>query len=338
MRSLTGLFLMLTGLAVGAHAYYPATVEKHVHIAQLARVISPAVPISVSTRDANGDSVRTFSPGSRLLSDDRSDREVAIKTVELPASPILNTAPKLVRTDGWQAAVVRTADRKVTPTNRVLSDAERWRLVRDVQKELRRAGCYWGKLDGSWGAGSKYAIQEFMLQVNASLPTTQPEPIMLTLLQSHPGTVCGKSCQAGYTKSANGRCLPYAITAQKRPEPTPKVVAPPARLVRSGTTDAAVAPTPRVAKAPRQYPAGRMAVGGPVHRINPRASDGGLAAPALVETAPRVVPRAKPAVRAVKKRKAKAQRKKARKKYRSASRKKARRKALIRQAFGEGFD
>ncbi len=338
MRSIAGLFLMLTGIAVGAHAYYPDTIEKHLHITQLARVLTPAAPYGISVRDGRGETVRTFSPGNRLWTAGRSNRTATVETVQQPASPILNTTPKLVRTDGWGAAVVRTASRLDSPS-RPMSDSERWRLVRDMQMELRRAGCYWGKLDGSWGAGSKYAIQEFMLQVNASLPTTQPEPVMLTLLQSHPGTVCGKSCQDGYTKSANGRCLPYAITAEKRSEPELNVVVPPARLVRSGTIDAAAPPAPRVARAPRQYPEGRMAIGGPVHEVNPRYSAPGVAsAPPLVGVAPRPVAAAQPVYRpsSSKKRKAKAQRK--RKKYRSATRKRARRRALIRQAFGDGFD
>lgn len=330
---------MLTGIAVGAHAYFPETIERHVHFAQLARVLTPAAPYVVSARDASGETVRSFSPGHRLLTTGSTDRSANVKTIEQPASAILNTAPKLVLSNGWDAAVIRTAD-LADSQSRPLTEAERWRLARDIQTELRRAGCYWGKLDGSWGAGSKYSLQEFLLQVNATLPTTSPEPIMLTLLQSHQGTVCGKSCQDGYTKSANGRCLPYAITAEKRPEPENTVVAPPARLVRSGTVDAADMTSPQLAQAARQYPEGRMSIGGPIENIDPRYSAPGVAsAPPLTAVAPRPVAFAQPVHRpgGNKKRKAVGQRKTSTK-YRSASSQKSRRQALIRKAFGDGFD
>ncbi|MBU2581171.1 MAG: peptidoglycan-binding protein [Alphaproteobacteria bacterium] len=338
MRSLTGLFLLLTGIAVGAHAYYPDAVERHVHIAQLARVLTPAAPYDTTAQDLQSRTVRSFSPGGQLLTTGATGSTHTIKTVEQPASPILNTAPKLVRTNGWEANIIRAAG-PTEGSGRPLTDSERWRLVRDLQTELRRAGCYWGKLDGSWGAGSKYAVQEFMLQVNASLPMTEPDPIMLTLLRSHSGTVCGKSCDEGYTKSANGRCLPYAITAEKRTEPESKVVAPPARLVRSGTVDGGTEIAATVAQAPRQYPDGRMAIGGPIDQINPRYTAPGVSAePALVRAVPRPEPRARPEYRGPSKKSKSAQAGKSKKSYRSASSAKQRRKALIRKAFGEGFD
>ncbi|MBU1212379.1 MAG: hypothetical protein KJ587_14055 [Alphaproteobacteria bacterium] len=328
---------MLTGIAVGAHAYYPDTIEKHVHIAQLARVLTPAAPYAAPAREANEATGRSFSPGHRLNTPGPVEVAANVRTIEEPTSPFLNTSPRLVRSNGWNATVVHTAgvpDSQARP----MTDAERWRLVRDIQSELRRAGCYWGKLDGSWGAGSKYSVQEFLLQVNASLPTTSPEPIMLTLLQSHPGTVCGKKCEDGYTKSANGLCLPYAITAEKRPQPDDNVVTPPARLVRTGTVDG-VDTAPGVAQAARQYPDGRMAIGGPIDAIDPRYSAPGVAsAPPLIGVAPNPVQLAAPVYRPGGNKKSKAvSRRNASMKY-SASSQKARRKALIRKAFGDGFD
>lgn len=340
MRSFAGLFLMLTGIAVGAHAYYPDTIEKHVHLSQLAGILTPAAPHHVVAQEAHEERVRTFSPGGRLVTEGGAERSDAVKTVKLTETPILTSTPKVVRTNGWSAAVVHTAS--VSETGyRQLSDTERWRLVRDLQTELRRAGCYWGKLDGAWGAGSKNAFQDFMVQVNASLPMTDPEPIMLTLVKAHPGTVCGRTCEDGYTKSANGRCLPYAITAQKSPETDVNLVTPPAQLVRRGPTgaagDGAGVPAPLVAQAGHSYPDGRMAVGGPIHTGDPRYSAPGVAsAPSLVGVAPDPIVVGRPVYRpSADKRRSAAVHKK---KRRSASRKRARQKALFRQAFGESFD
>lgn len=336
MRSFTGLILLLAGIAVGAQAYYPDAVERHVHIAQLARVLTPAAPYDMTARDLQGETVRSFSPGRQLVTTGAAEQANSIKTVEVPGSPILSTAPKLMRTNGWETNVIQTAG---TPFGgeRAMSETDRWRLVRDLQSELRRAGCYWGRLDGAWGAGSKYAFQEFLLRVNASLPMTSPDPIMLTLVRSHPGTVCGKGCEDGYTKSANGRCLPYAITAENSPVEEPKVVAPVARLVRSGTVGPDVTSSTAFAQARHAYPEGRMSVGAPVHLVTPQASGDGIA-PAVVLAAPSPKPYARPHYQPNSKNRETARDRKTKKSHRRASRAKQRRKALIRQAFGEGFD
>jgi hypothetical protein len=87
-------------------------------------------------------------------------------------------------------------------------------LVRGLQRELRRVGCYWGEVDGSWGAGSKRAMGSFMDRVNASLPMEQPDFILLTLLQSHSGQACGKDCPVGQSLAQSGRCMPNAVVAK----------------------------------------------------------------------------------------------------------------------------
>ena len=65
-------------------------------------------------------------------------------------------------------------------------------LVRNLQREFKRVGCYHGDVDGSWGVGSKRAMGAFTDRVNASLPVEQPDFILLTLLQGQSGAICGK--------------------------------------------------------------------------------------------------------------------------------------------------
>lgn len=354
MRSIAGLLLMLLGLCVGVHAYYPDTLEKHLHFNTVSRILTPT---SHRTLDTNAIEpvARTFSPGHDMAKIDPAEHGANVRTVSQPTSPILNSAPKIVRTNGWDAKVVRrpaaiTGGPSRSLDGRELSSSERWRLVRDLQTELRRVGCYSGRLDGSWGAGSKYAIRAFLQNLNSALPTDKPDHFMLSLLRSQQGVVCGKPCQHGYTKSSNGHCLPYAITAQT-PESKDGLTAPTARLVRSnGQLAVSSAQQPGVAgswqrRAPLE---GRMAVGGPATDRAGSLYTAPSVAPPMTQSQPlaRAEPLRQPRLhkparrsdryRARARSKSKASRKA--RSYTKTARKRARRRALMQQAFGETFD
>ncbi len=114
--------------------------------------------------------------------------------------------PKLVRSGttqpalsgGWRTAVVRVdvAPRDIGQRPSSLkpkSTAERWQLIKLIQSELKRVGCYWGRVDGIWGKGSKWAMADFMRAANAALPTKDPDYIQLQLISSHKSKVCGRN-------------------------------------------------------------------------------------------------------------------------------------------------
>jgi hypothetical protein len=147
-------------------------------------------------------------------------------------------------------------------------DAARYNLVRDIQRELKRVGCYWGEIDGSWGGSSKWALGEFMDRVNASLPVEQPDYILLSLIKAQGASVCGTACPKGQSRTGEGRCLPSAIVAQttrkalagEAPQATP-----PAGPRYQPTWTAEVRPMPGGTTTPPPAPLpGRMTVGGPV--------------------------------------------------------------------------
>jgi hypothetical protein len=92
------------------------------------------------------------------------------------------------------------------------SPESRYRLIVDIQQQLKRVGCYWGRTDGSWGAGTKYAMQSFMTNVNASLPSESPDYVLLTLLKSQSSKVCG-ACPADQVMLPGGRCVPQTTIA-----------------------------------------------------------------------------------------------------------------------------
>jgi hypothetical protein len=150
---------------------------------------------------------------------------------------------------------------------------DRAALTRDLQRELKRVGCYSGEFNGTWTAATRKAMKAFTDRVNATLPIDDPDDILLTLVQAHPGEVCGKPCPAGQGLSQDGRCLPSAILAQAArkspPSPAPAASRKGGRPAETGapaitgwsTTTAAAIATPRAAGVPP--PMGRMALAGP---------------------------------------------------------------------------
>ncbi|MGI9477990.1 MAG: peptidoglycan-binding domain-containing protein [Hyphomicrobiaceae bacterium] len=64
-------------------------------------------------------------------------------------------------------------------------------MVRNLQNELRRVGCYHGRIDGDWGPASRFAMAAFTKKVNATLPTDRPDIVLLALVRRHSGAACG---------------------------------------------------------------------------------------------------------------------------------------------------
>lgn len=154
-------------------------------------------------------------------------------------------------------------------------------LARNLQRELRRVGCYDGAIDGEWDRTTRAAMSGFLDRVNAALPTTAPDPIMLTMLRGHRATVCGEACPSGQAMNDGGRCMPHAIVAKEARKRGATVASAETPNVGSFTTtvtrgeikvsssvaapsrSAAPADTPAAVRRPPPLP-GRMAMGGPV--------------------------------------------------------------------------
>ena len=84
-------------------------------------------------------------------------------------------------------------------------------LARELQRELRRVGCYDGELNGAWTLETRRAMKIFTNRINATLPIEQPDFILLALVQGHADSVCGVACPTGQGLTDDSRCLPNAI-------------------------------------------------------------------------------------------------------------------------------
>lgn len=75
-------------------------------------------------------------------------------------------------------------------------------LARELQKELKRVGCYSGEISGVWTTSSRLAMKTFVERVNAALPIDKPDPVLLSLVQGHREPACGVGVAADAAKEA----------------------------------------------------------------------------------------------------------------------------------------
>jgi hypothetical protein len=115
-------------------------------------------------------------------------------------------------------------------------------LGAELQRELKRVGCYDGDLNGSWTIATRKAMKAFTNRVNAALPVNQPDHILLALLRGHRDKACGIACPAGQGLTSDDRCLANAILVQAKTQQSRKSAAteqPAAQVVLSWSTTVA---------------------------------------------------------------------------------------------------
>lgn len=230
MRAVFGLLLVMLGLAM-AVVWMPEN-DSQRQLAVVTSIATQGLPRRAEPSDRNG---RTFSPNTPLIATVEMPgsglpqqvagvaRVVRTGTGGEPAAPAIVVQAPVATTSGVTPSlnvatvVTPSASEAAAVVTRAtpVSEASRYDLVRNIQRELKRVGCYAGDVDGDWGAGSRRAMAAFTDRVNASLPIEQPDFILLTLVQGHQSGICGRGCPAGMT-SDNGRCVPGAVVAQAR--------------------------------------------------------------------------------------------------------------------------
>jgi peptidoglycan hydrolase-like protein with peptidoglycan-binding domain len=135
-------------------------------------------------------------------------------------------------------------------------DGDPFRLVQELQRELRRLGCYPQEINGEWTPASRRAMKDFTERVNAVLPLDAPDPVLLALLRSEKKPVCGDACPEGQALTKDNRCLPSALLGL----PPPKLAALLERADnKKSIADASTAPpaTPPAASVASTYRARR---------------------------------------------------------------------------------
>ena len=84
-------------------------------------------------------------------------------------------------------------------------------LVRQLQQELKRLGCYSHEINGDWTPATRAAMKDFLDRANAVLPLGAPDAAHLALLKGQSEPLCGTSCPSGQTLAKGNHCLPSAL-------------------------------------------------------------------------------------------------------------------------------
>jgi hypothetical protein len=182
---------------------------------------APAALTSPEARDDTA-AARTYSSKHPLLvAGDSGLRD--LPPADTSAKPVVEraAAPKVTLKESTAVRPVASE----MPAKRISStkpgDAEtREQLVRDIQYELRRAGCYEGEVHGAWNNTTKQAMHTFTQRMNAALPVDQPDYVLLTLLQAQKAQSCkiiaqpsGGSYVATSGQQPNQNLLPGRMSA-----------------------------------------------------------------------------------------------------------------------------
>lgn len=258
MRTILGFWCLIAGIALTLQLNPSEPVDPEEQVAAVTRIIAQGPATNLLAATSEGSEPADVAPPA-VATPPETSPEIARAVPAAAPAPLPAPAP-VWRTDirpaavaapapptGVQPVLQATRPKRVSPAASGSYRSER-ALARDIQRELKRLGCYYGKIDGVWGGASRDAMATFLSRVNAALPVEEPDVILLSLSQGHEAGVCEKECPIGETL-ASGRCVPQAIVASVSGAGAPQ---------RDRT-----APIVTAAR-PRSEFDGRMSIGGPV--------------------------------------------------------------------------
>ena len=274
MGKLSGTVLILAGVSIAAYTLFPQpdAVTNAMTAENAAQAKPPSAPATSTPAAAPKPA---DSPAPPNLAPPSPRTETAPATSPPPATIAPPTvAPQKLRPGVPPAVRVAEAPLRL-PVGESAATAspplDRPALTREIQRQLKRIGCYQGDVSGVWSPAVRQAAKALTDRVNASLPTDQPDPVLLAMVQGQAAGTCAAGCPQGESRAADGRCLPAAIVANagKQRTPTASAQAGRAQVGHAQTRQAAKtrpsASTPATAGdtvAPPS-PDGRMSLAGP---------------------------------------------------------------------------
>jgi hypothetical protein len=198
MAKVNGLFVIVAGTASLCTAYvmHSSTTTHHqIESKQIDIVMNPSSRTD-TVRVVASEGMRAYlrRPTTPVEPGEDQAASAVVTIVKRSRAPIVNTSAATTR---WATPV---------PGNRTS-------LVGELQRELRRVGCYDGALNESWTLATRTAMKTFTNRINAILPIDKPDQILLTLVQGYRDRVCGVACPPGEGLAKDGRCLPNVVLA-----------------------------------------------------------------------------------------------------------------------------
>jgi hypothetical protein len=272
----SGVLFISAGLGLAAYAVFPAqnppTASSDAFDFGLNQ---PAFSKSESAHP--GANLPASSPPSASLARSQTRGSEAAQAIA-SAPAVVTVAPH--HRPGPRLAVNSTPKAGVLVTDRT-------QLARELQKELRRVGCYDGEINGGWTTSTKRAMKTFTERVNASLPVEEPDLVLLSLVQGQADKTCGRPCPPGEAAADGGRCVPAAVATNPRKAAHSSAPSAPQPAIGWSTTTAPSATPPLegrmgLAGPDEETPNAALAApqGGPAPPARPSTAGAGYTAPA----------------------------------------------------------
>ncbi len=154
---------------------------------------------------------------------ERDDLMARLKAVETRERELARAAPdtKPERPEQEKSTKIAALETEAPAPERKAQDP--YVLTVAVQSELKRVGCYRGKIDGKWGKGSRGALARYTSLANRALSATDPTREALDALEAQRARVCPlecgpryraegdicvkKSCGRGKILTSDGHCI-----------------------------------------------------------------------------------------------------------------------------------
>jgi hypothetical protein len=236
MGKLSGTVLILAGVSLAAYTLSAQQEAGTTRATRTAETTAPATPPAAPA--ASAPTAAPAPPASPAIPTP-PPRAESPPVASPPAAPPRSVAPQKLRAGGPVAVRVTEAPLRM-PVGETAATAspplDRPALTREIQRQLKRIGCYQGEASGVWSPPVRQAVKAVTDRVNASLPTDQPDPVLLAMVQSQEPGTCGTTCPKGQSRAADGRCLPAALVATAGKQRTPTAAAEPGSAQRGVQT------------------------------------------------------------------------------------------------------
>jgi hypothetical protein len=99
-------------------------------------------------------------------------------------------ATKLAATEGTAEPKAPETAKPAEAPAPLPQGASRQDLAQDMLAELKRIGCYFGRIDGNWSGRSQLALERFNRLASLELPLDEPQQASLDALKGWSGPHC----------------------------------------------------------------------------------------------------------------------------------------------------
>ena len=121
------------------------------------------------------------------------------KLAAMPAGPSLNKSPDTTSDAKGKNQESKTDVASLTPTGPASPNTiSKTEIIRQLQSELSRVGCYAGPVDGNWRDGSQKSVSRFNENAGLKLDIKTANIDALEAVKSKTARVCPLVCDRGY--------------------------------------------------------------------------------------------------------------------------------------------